>query len=278
MSTSETQPECASSGCDPSTSSSELMVNTSMCDVDSDCSGKTPRCLAKACVDRRSADYWLCPANDKTVMTATVRYGFHVVDFLSRAPPKGVRVNACRNMDIGCSQPVATSVDTDGTGEVQVTLPTGFTGYFEVRSEGEMDTLLYVTQPIVKNTRNRDLPVLTPDIVDITATTLGTPYDMEKGIVLMEAIDCSGTPQGGIHFATMDDAIPFYLINQLPTKDQMLTVYDPTNNTADGGYINVPAGFATFSAQVGTDEDALQLGMFNAQIRPNTITFIDMQF
>ena len=180
-------------------------------------------------------------------------------------------------MDISCTEPVATFTDTDATGHVTMTLPTGFTGYFEVHS-AEMDTLLYVTQPIVKNTLNRDLPVLTPDTLDITTSTLGAPYDTARGIVLIEAIDCSGTPQGGIHFATKDDGIAFYLVDQVPNKDQKVTVYDPTNNTADGGFINVPLGFATFSAQVGVDSNGLQLGKFNAQIRPNTITFIDMHF
>jgi hypothetical protein len=53
-------------------------------------------------------------------------------------------------------------------------------------------------------------------------------------------------------------------------------VYDSINNTASGGFINVPPGFVEFTARIGTD--GIELGSFNAQIRARTITFIDMHF
>jgi hypothetical protein len=172
-------------------------------------------------------------------------------------------------------EPVATFADTTQTGHVQFSLPSGFFGYFEVRSSS-MDTLLFVTEPIVKNTLNRDIPVLTRDTVDLTATILGYTYDQEKGLAFIEALDCSETPQGGVHFESREGGDPFYLVDQVPSKDAKMTVYDRNNNTASGGFVNVPPGFVQISARLGTD--GLQLGSFNAQIRPRTITFIDMHF
>jgi hypothetical protein len=49
-----------------------------------------------------------------------------------------------------------------------------------------------------------------------------------------------------------------------------------TDNTADGGFINLAPGFITFRAHLGVD--GLELGRFNAQIRANTITYIDLSF
>lgn len=266
--------ECSGDACDASTSSSELGVG-SACASDGDCNDDTPRCLNKQCVDARTGDLWLCPRGDQTVSTATVRYSFRVVEFISRMPPKNVVARACYNQDVACAEPVATYTDLEQTGHVQFVLPTMFNGFFEIRSDA-VDTLLYVTKPIVKNTLNRDVPVLSPDGVDLLASLLGYPYDPTKGITLIEALDCSETPQGGIHFISREGGDSFYLKDQVPNKEARMTVYDPTNNTANGGFINVPPGFVEFTAKIG--EDGLELGSFNAQVRARTITFIDMHF
>lgn len=269
--------ECVGDDCDSdaTTSDSELAVMGS-CEDDKDCGEDKPRCLYKNCVDAQTGDHWLCPAGDQSVKTSTVRYSFHVVDFLTREPPPGITAKACRVNDVGCDEPVDSFTDTDMTGHVQLTLPTGFLGFFEIESDDSMLTLLYVTKPIEKNTLNRDLPVLTAQTVELTASITGYSFDKEKGLALIEALDCSGTPQGGVHFKSREGGDPFYLVDQVPSKEATLTVYDEANNTANGGFINVPTGFVTFDATLGLD--GLTLGSFNAQIRPNAITFINMHF
>jgi hypothetical protein len=139
-----------------------------------------------------------------------------------------------------------------------------------------MDTLLFITKPIVRDTLTRDLPVPTADTIDLTASILGYPYDASKGLALIDALDCSGTPQSGISFESREGGDLFYLVDQTPNRETPSSVYDPLTNSANGGFINVPPGFVKFSARIGLD--GLQLGSFNAQIRPRTITFIDMQF
>lgn len=264
---------CSQGECDASTASSESNLVGNMCEGDGDCGPKTPRCLNETCVDSHTGDLWLCPVGDNPQRPNNVRYNFHVIDFLGRPPPANIVAKACRNNDVACEEPVATYEDTAQTGNVQLVLPAGFMGYFEVKSDA-IDTVLYVTKPIVKNTLDRDLPVLTIDTVDLLASLVGSPYDPNKGLAVLEALGCEDTPQGGIHFTSREGGDPFYLVDQVPDTNTQVSVYDAVNNSANGGFINIPPGFVQFSASVGVD--GLQLGSFNAQIRSRTITFIDM--
>jgi hypothetical protein len=245
------------------------------CEADRDCSGNTPRCLKNGCVTNEVFDQWSCPSQ-ATAMSETVSYGFKVVDFASRNPPMNVVVKACRNTDVTCLQPVDTFTDMGTTGNVMLTLPANFYGFFEITS-AQVPALLYVTKPVVKDTINRDVPVLTPSALELTAQLAGFPYDETKGVTLLEMIDCSGKPAGGVQFKSSRTAPDqFYIIDQVPSKEAKQTEYDSTDNTADGGFINLAPGFITFSAYLGVD--GLELGRFNAQIRANTITYIDLSF
>lgn len=246
------------------------------CTTDKQCGGDTPRCMHGTCVSSDVATQWLCTTDSTATTNPTVKYGFHIVDFLSREPPKTITVNACRNNDVACAEPVATFKDTTGMGYAQFNLPNGFLGYFEINSDST-PALLYVTKPIIKDTENRDVPTLQASTVQLTAQVTGFTFDKTKGLALLEAIDCSGKPAGGVEFkhnATSGDQ--FYLVDQVPSKDATMTEYNDSDMTADGGFINLTPGFVMFSATLG--DDGLVLGSFNAQIRANTITYVDMDF
>jgi hypothetical protein len=265
--------KCVGSACTVSNASG----SEGSCASDRQCTVETaPRCLNKTCVSDAIASRWMCTADDQTIRSVNVRYGFHIVDFLSREPPNNIIVRACRNGDVACAEPVASFTDTDKTGHAQFDLPSGFFGFFEVVSDS-LPTLLYVTKPIIKNTLNRDLPMLTADTLQLLSGAVGYPFDPSKGIALLEALDCSDTPAGGIQFGIVgSSADRFYVVDQVPSRDATLSAYDETNNTANGGFLNVAPGFVTFNARLGAN--GLELGSFNARIRANTITFIDMHF
>jgi len=215
---------------------------------------------------------WQCPVGE-TAARASVHYSFRVVDFASRAPIKGLEAKACRNRDIACEEPVATFIDTHETSKVELELPNGFAGFVEVTSEA-LDTLLYVTNPLVKDTLDRDLTVPTADTVSLFATLLDYSWDMDKGIVVLEVLDCDEAPQGGIHFDSQAGGDGFYIIDEMPDKGAQLTVFDPAADTAEGGFLNVPPGSVEFSGQSGADSNAVALGTFEAQVRPRTMTVI----
>lgn len=246
------------------------------CSSDRDCNGtSTPRCMKNGCVTQDVYEQWTCPTS-QVATTATVKYMFHVKDFATEAVPDNIVVNACRMTDVPCKNPVATFRDSGKTGDVVLTLPTPFNGYFEILS-AQLPALLYVTKSVVKDTTNRDVPVLTPDTVNLLATSARLPYDSTKGLALLEMIDCSGRPAGGVQFKVNRNAPDqFYVIDQLPDKEAKQTEYNSAYNTADGGFLNLEAGFIIFSAFLA--ENGIELGSFNAQIRDNTITYIDLSF
>lgn len=249
-----------------------------MCSKDEECKDKTPRCLNGECVSSDIGDRWICPPDDTSQYSSnTVKYTFHVLEFVSRKPPKNLTVKACAQNDVACSPGTAQFEDTEGTGDVVLELPAGFLGYFSVHSSDTLDALSYLTKPLREDTNDRDLQVVAPDTLRLLALTSGVEFDASKGLALVEAFDCAKMPAGGVHFTeSKGSATPFYIVDRTPSKDATVSSYDPDNNVADGGFINITPDFVTFSAYLGIDGPLL--GKFNAHVRANTVTYIDMYF
>ena len=246
-----------------------------MCLNDGDCGqGGSPRCMNGACVSEELAARWMCGKEDAELASGTVHYAFHVVEFVARTPPKNITAQACRTNDVGCTVPVATFTDTDGTGLVEFDLPIGFAGFFEVNSDAT-PALSYLTKPVTKDMLDRDLQVPSPSTVQLLAAIEGLVWESTKGMALVEAFDCSGTPAGGVQFTeSKASSTPFYIVDHAPNRDATVSVYDMLNNVADGGFINIQPGFVTFTANWGVGGPTL--GSFNAHVRAGTVTFIDM--
>ena len=261
------------------------------CETDRQCasggSTTTPRCMHGACVTDELADRWLCAEPDTMMLSGTVKYSFHALDFVSRAAPKKLVVLACRGNDVSCSDPAGEFTDTEGTGLVEFVLPKGFLGFFDIQAEGVKEdgspqpyvpALSYLTKPVLEDMVDRDLQLPTPELVTALASIEAVQFEPEtKGLALVEAFDCSGTPAGGVRFTeSKGGATPFYLVNHVPNKNANASVYDKLNNVADGGFLNVSPGFVDFKAYWGSDGP--ELGSFNVHVRAGTITYVDMYF
>lgn len=272
---------CVSAGCQGDSCTSTEPSRDGKCENDAQCADSTPRCLNETCVSSQVGAQWICQAEDMVRTNNMVRFSFHIIDFLSRQPPKNIVVNACLSHDVACAEPVSMYVDSDGTGHAQLEIPAGFVGFFEVKSES-LTTLLYVTKPIWKNTSSQDLPILSMDALKLTAQITLLTIDPSTGLALLQALDCSDTPAAGVSFKLRGEgtetANSFYMVDQIPSLDAKLTTYDQISKAATGGFINVKPGFVFFSAYVGASENAPLIGEFNAVIRANTITYIDMHF
>jgi hypothetical protein len=253
-------------------------ATTAICTSDDACKQKNlPRCMRGTCVSADVAARWVCTTDSPPDEAGdTIHYSFRVLEFVSREAPKNISALACRSNDVSCGSPVASFEDSDATGLVEMDIPRGFLGFFEVRSDA-LTAYSYITKPLREDTVDRDLQVSAQSTVDLLASIDGTPFDMTKGIMLVEAFDCTGTPSGGIHFSeSKDTAHPFYIVNHVPNSDATVSVFDPDNNVADGGFINVQPGFVTVTAELGVGGP--KLGEFNAHVRESAVTYIDMYF
>jgi hypothetical protein len=246
------------------------------CMNDAQCGGDTPRCMNSHCVSNEIADRWLCSTEPAAQSGTIVHYSFHAVEFVSRAAAMNIVASACLTTDAGCTAPVATFKDTKATGLVALDLPYGFLGFIQVTSDA-LPALSYLTKPLTKDTVDRDLPVLSQSTLELLSSIIGLSFDPTKGVALVDAFDCSGSPAGGVEISeSRGTSTRFYVVDSAPSLDAMVTVYDSVANVADAGFLNIQPGFVTFQARSGVDGP--ELGSFNALVRPNTITFVDMHF
>lgn len=271
----ESSASCRGSECGAADGGTGSEEESSMCKSDDECTkGASPRCMNGGCVSEELAARWLCEQEEAPMESGTVHYSFHVVEFVTRTPPKNITAKACRTNDVGCVDPEGTFMDMDGTGLVQFDLPIGFSGFFEVYSDA-VPALSYLTKPVLKDTMDRDLQVPSPSTVQLLAAIEGLVWESTKGMALVEAFDCSGTPAGGVQFTeSKGSSTAFYIVDHQPNREATVSVYDMMNDVADGGFINVQPGFVTFTANWGVDGPSL--GSFNAHVRAGTVTFIDM--
>jgi hypothetical protein len=248
------------------------------CSLDADCkTAAAPRCMHSECVASVVAERFLCTAEEVNQTYANVHYSFQVLEFVTRKSPEGLVVLACRGNDVLCTDPSARFEDTTGSGLVELDLPFGFLGYFEVKSKVTMPALSYLTKPLTADLRDRDLQVASESTVIALASVAGVEFDPTKGIAMVEAFDCGKAPAGGVHFTeSKGGATAFYLVNHVPNSEVTVSVYDELNNVADGGFVNLQPGFVTFSASYGVDGPLL--GEFNAAVRASTVTYLDMYF
>lgn len=78
---------------------------------------------------------WSCvdnpPASPPTPSSPTATVRFQVCDFLSSCTRAvtGVTVQLCGKLDVGCLNPLQSGITDDGTGLVEIEVPTGQTGF-----------------------------------------------------------------------------------------------------------------------------------------------------
>jgi hypothetical protein len=246
------------------------------CSTDADCSGSTPRCMRAMCVTQNIADMFLCSPPAAPPGGATVKYKFKAVEYVARMAPGNITARACRGADASCQIAIEpTSIDQE-SGDVEFDLPRGFLGFFEVRSDA-VPALSYRTKPIDRDIVDRPLQLSSPETFMTLATLDGAEVDETKGVALLEAFDCQGMPVGGVHFETnVQGTRPFYIVDQVPNHNVSVSSLDAVNNVANGGFLNIEPGFVSFTARYGVGGPIL--GTFNAAVRANTFTFVDMYF
>jgi hypothetical protein len=232
-------------------------------------------CFKDQCVQERDVERFVCDDAPEPEETDLVHFEMHTLEFVSQMPLADMVVSACRANDVGCDSPVATFEDTEDTGTIALDLPFDFGGFLEVRSSNALTALWYFTEPLRAPRAAKDLLVPSSDTVQLLASVTGYARDMSKGLVILEAFDCEDVSVGGVHFEESKmGALPFFIVDELPNSEATVTVRDEMNDIAIGGFFNATPGFTLFTARLGLEGP--KLGEFNANVRANTVTYLDI--
>jgi hypothetical protein len=259
---------CVSSGCDGGRCASALAAS---CSGDRDCITVDALCFKNQCVQSDEVAGFVC-APVAPAGKASVRFSLQLEEFVSQSPPKLAMVIACLAGDLLCAEPITARTDASGSGEISLDLPYGFVGFLEVHSANTLTALYYITQPYTTE-RSQPLWLMTAQTRDILALAAGHPADPSRGLVIMQAYDCSGRPVGGIRFEAGDSSgVRFSLLNAVPIFDSPVTIRDDETDTAIAGFVDAAPGFTVFSAHIGVGGPLL--GQFNANVRPNSVTYL----
>ena len=258
---------CVQPACDGGPCASEFAgscLNESDCDT-------AQECFKGQCVDPDAVAGYICApplpaARDPLPLNLQLR------EFNLEEPPQLATLTACRSGDSTCSNPVAMRSDSSRKGTFKIDLPYGFVGFVEIQSESSLTTLYYVMQPY-KIERSQPLLLVSARQRDVLALTGGYPADASRGMVIIEAYDCSGEAAPGIAFTSSNpESAHFTLTGAVPNFDAEVTVRDEANGSALGGFLNAATGVTTFSARVGVDGPLL--GQFTVNVRADTVTYL----
>jgi hypothetical protein len=232
-------------------------------------------CFADTCAIATSVAPYMCEADEPPAPVGLLRFTMPVRDFVSDQPLPDLVVLACRENDVACDSPIARFDDPDGTGDVVLELPFKFRGYLEVSSSASLTSLWFFTRPMLEPLDAKVLKAVASTTVELLAAIAGVMIDRSQGIVIVEPFDCDGYPAGGIHFEeSKRTATPFYIIDERPSIEATITVRDEVENQAGGGFVNAAPGFTLFTARIGVDGPVL--GEVNANVKANTVTYIDI--
>jgi hypothetical protein len=232
-------------------------------------------CFADTCAVATSVAPYMCEAAEPAPPVGSLRFTMPVRDFVSDEPLADLVVLACRENDVACESPIARFDDPDGTGDVVLELPFKFRGYLEVSSSASLTSLWFFTRPLLEPLDAKVLKAVSSTTVDLLAAIAGVMIDRSQGIVIVEPFDCDGLPAGGIHLEeSKRTATPFYIIDERPSIEATITVRDDVENQAGGGFVNAAPGFTLFTARIGVDGPVL--GEVNANVKANTVTYIDI--
>jgi hypothetical protein len=250
-------------------------VEPGSCKTDSECSASGSVCFKTGCANADTVAAFRCkPAMPGAAPPEQLTYGLRVREFVTQQAPKRMTILACRPNDVSCENPVARYVDDAGSGDVSLQLPYGFQGFLDLRSDDIVTELFYFTKPYTEP-KSRLLLVATPQTVEILVGAAGYVSDPSRGLVIVEGYDCAGQAASGISFGDSDrGGARFYLINSAPNFESAVTARDEVSDLALGGFFNAVVGFTRISARIG--EDGPLLGEFNVNVRPNTITYLEI--
>lgn len=204
----------------------------------------------------------------------SVAITYHAVDFIN--PGKGVEgatVSACERADVDCAAPVATATtDADGYAcmDLPVSAEAAFTGFFRFSHEDYVTIDDQYGRPIYYG-MSVYMAAISTAANDMFFTSEGVDLDPARGLVTVEAFDCTWNSAPGVvlELSTADaECAPFYVTNHGSFS------FDLTQTTGygTGAFVNAPAGAAHIIARLAEGGEAV--GCHDVHVHPGVRTHL----
>ena len=281
-----------------------LKTDEQQCNTDADCKArgkgfeKTTCSSAHTCTTSKKSDAGTTNVDPRfacadeplasTDKDRSVRFEINYTDFSTGQTPSGLAVRLCATTDPNCNNARTTlegeSVTVDGGGAgyvspnadgvVKATVEYGFEGFVEVASGTYAPTYRYTSPPLRDDTTLFDQILLRPAEIgffaDLITGTHGSYESTGHALVFVLAEDCQRQPLAGVHFTVDSDdplVVPFYVVNTQPT-----TSVTKTDALGRAGFLNVPEGIVTFTAEM--EDTGARIGSTSIFVRAGAATTV----
>ncbi|RLB50931.1 MAG: hypothetical protein DRJ42_17885 [Deltaproteobacteria bacterium] len=255
-----------------------LPADAVQCEAAEDCIARgfptDTRCNQQVCEAPPYDPIWGCLGmveEPVAVPGETHMYSQLVVDALTGMPIPSLTSRLCSSVDVNCDAPLVEDVPITADGRMEVTVISGFRGYFEMTADGFMQTLMPIG-PIVKDSDPgaEKVQLARTVVVESVARTAGFEVDPTKGHILALLASCDGFGRAGVSFSH-DPASgdQFYLIGLSP--DVTAPASDESGNS---GVFNMDPGFVTLTATL--HETGEFIGLQRVLVRAGSMTYMDL--
>lgn len=189
----------------------------------------------------------------------SITYTFTIKYATPPSEPVPSTMKACERLDALCKAPVAVAENIVAGELVDLQLPIGFAGYFQIENPLTLSALHFLGRPLLEDTRGWDLTIADDVTVAGLGLATGTEIDPEQGAIIVIARDCDALPLESATFSNSAGGVQFYIVNNFPTPQATATT-----EQGSGGFVNVPIGTTILSA---SHESGAELTATSAVIR-----------
>jgi len=245
-------------------------------------------CMQRDCNVECDVDFGCLDDYRWPVQDADSDVPVRVIDFAAEPdlPLEGFSVKACQALDPACENGLVDEGTTDVDGVAQLTLPPGFSGFFDITGEGYADTTAQWSEPIHRISGFTHY-MLTSQNVDTLAVITGVhakngmPFAPDSGHLIFRVQGCLplrylGTDERphaeitGAHVAFAPNDYGSDIFYTDGTGFVSLTL-DETTFDGTGGAFEVPARNITVTA---TDvASGREIASGSVRVRPGAIGF-----
>jgi len=186
-------------------------------------------------------------------------------------PVPGASVLVCSTLDLDCSKPIGPSFTSDEAGVALVSVPSGFSGYYELMASG-------FTSAIASHTPQLGNELLQQGMVDVSLLAAGgglagVTADPNLPTAIVSVLDCNESPAPNMVFVIGAPGATeklVYLANSLPSASAT-----QTDSTGSAIIYNVPPGTLRITASFAADNRTFR--SISTLARTGWVTFVQIR-